>query len=67
MNYLASFLLILCGIAIGITFSILVMIHGWGLKPVSYVWIIGIGLLAQITSVLMVDVGRRIAKDNGNS
>ena len=66
MKYLASFVLTVFGMAIAITFSILVMINGWGLKPVSYGWIIGIGLIANATSLLIFELAKRITK-NGSS
>jgi hypothetical protein len=64
MKYLASFLLSVFGIAIIILFNILVMINGWGLSPVSYKWIIGVGLVANIFAILVIDIAKGLLKDS---
>lgn len=47
-----KFLLSIVGFAIAIATTILVMIHGWGLEPVSWGWIIGGGVVGSIIAGL---------------
>jgi len=34
--------------------SVLVMQNGWGLKPLSWWWIIGVGIGAQLLAMVML-------------
>ena len=43
-----KFLLSLIGFGIAFGLSILVMIYGWGLQPVSWGWILGGGLVSAL-------------------
>ncbi len=45
-------MLSLGGIVVGMLTSILVMIHGWGLEPKSWFWIIGFSLIGNIFAVM---------------
>ena len=63
MKLLAASILIIFGVGLAIIFSILVMIHGWGLEPKSYGWIIGIGLVGNVVAQLIVRVAESLAKN----
>jgi len=52
-------LLFVLSVAVGL--SVLVMIYGWGLTPVSWWWIIGVGVFGQ---VFMKMVGDKIIKSD---
>jgi hypothetical protein len=43
-------------VAASIVLSILVMIHGWGLQPRSWGWIIGIGFGVQVVVLICRDL-----------
>lgn len=45
-------------IALSIWLSILVMEHGWGLKPVSWWWIIGVGVAGRFMAEILVQLGK---------
>ncbi len=45
-------MLSLGGIIVGMIVTILVMIHGWGLEPKSWFWIIGFYLIGNIFAVM---------------
>jgi hypothetical protein len=49
---MTKFLLGLVGYGVAIGMSILVMIHGWGLQPVSWGWIIGGGISGSFIGAL---------------
>ena len=51
MNSIRKLIVALTGISLLILFSILVMIHGWGLSPKSYWWIIGVGTFGQLLAL----------------
>ena len=57
MDNLRKILVSCFGLALSVTLSILVMIHGWGLEPQSYWWIIGVGFFGQILAQLIVKIG----------
>jgi len=57
MDIIRRTIIILFGLAFGITMSILVMMNGWGLEPKSWWWIIGISLASSIMSQLIIHVG----------
>jgi len=42
--------------ALGIVIGILTMIHGYGVQPVSYGWIIGFGCLGRLMLEAMTDI-----------
>ena len=56
MDELRRLLIFLFGVATAIILSILVMIHGWGLEPVSYWWIIGVGVFLQIFLKVLTEI-----------
>lgn len=60
MSGFASFLLTIVGVAIGITFNVLVMINGWGLQPKSWWWILGLSMLGYIVAQVFIEVAKRI-------
>ena len=47
-------MLSLGGIVVGMIVTILVMIHGWGLEPKSWFWIIGFYLIGNIFAVMFL-------------
>ncbi len=47
---LRRIVLILLGLSISIGCTILVMIHGWGLTPKSWVWIVGVYFFIQFVA-----------------
>ena len=49
---MTKFLLSVVGFAIAIAMGILVMIHGWGLEPQSWGWILGGGISGSILGAL---------------
>lgn len=57
MDELRKLVVVIFGVAVSITLSILVMIHGWGLEPKSYWWIIGIGFGGQIFAQIIIAIG----------
>ena len=59
MNGFTRFLLVVFGLAFSVVFSILVMIHGWGIEPKSYGWIIGIGVVSQIFAQLILATAQK--------
>ena len=54
MDALRRMIIVLFGMMLSITISILVMINGWGLDPKSYWWIIGMGFLGQGSVQLII-------------
>lgn len=57
-----SFLLKLLGVILGVGFSILVMIYGWGLEPKSWVWILIITPTAHIFSLFIILIAAELDK-----
>jgi predicted membrane protein len=57
MEAIKSGLIALFGVVLSITVSILVMIHGWGLEPKSWWWIIPISFFGQISAQIIVQIG----------
>ena len=53
----------LFGISSAAVVTVLVMIHGWGLKPVSWWWIVG-GALAHIFLALLSVVSREATRND---
>lgn len=45
-------------IALCIVLGVLVMIKGWGLEPVSWWWIIGVGVFGRIAAEMLVMLGK---------
>lgn len=45
------------GMGLAVFLSIQVMIHGWGLDPKSYGWIIGVGVFGQIAALTITQIG----------
>ncbi len=52
-------LLTIFAIAFLMTMQVLVCIHGWGLVPKSWFWILGVSLISQVVGQLFV----MLAKD----
>ena len=59
MEEFKNFLLSLFGIGIAMGTSILVMIHGWGLSPKSWWWIIGMYLIGHIFAVFLIYTSKK--------
>lgn len=55
-----SFFLKILATFIGVGFSILVMIYGWGLEPKSWIWILIITPSAQIFSFMFVLIASKL-------
>uniref|UniRef100_A0A6H1ZAA0 Uncharacterized protein n=1 Tax=viral metagenome TaxID=1070528 RepID=A0A6H1ZAA0_9ZZZZ len=53
-----DFLLIIVGFVVAVLTSILVMIHGWGLEPKSWWWIIGVSALGYTLSSLFMGAAK---------
>ncbi len=56
---LNKFLVSLFGIFVSMGISILVLIHGWGLEPKSWTWIIVLGFIGNLAASLLVAIGTR--------
>ena len=54
MEALRSFVLIIAGLIASVLFGVLVMIHGWGLVPQSYWWIVVIGVSGQLLAQILI-------------
>jgi hypothetical protein len=48
MNYVTWFFAMLAYLSMLIGLSVLVMIHGWGLEPKSWWWILGVGVCVTL-------------------
>jgi RsiW-degrading membrane proteinase PrsW (M82 family) len=59
MDELKSFFLVIFGIIIGMVVSIIVMIKGWGVKPQSWWWIIGVNLIGHIIAQTIVEIAKK--------
>jgi predicted membrane protein len=58
MDELRKIIISLVSISVAIWLSVLAMVHGWGLEPQSYWWIIGVGFGAQV----LLRITERIVK-----
>ena len=58
MNAFGKILLTFVAMCVALTFSVLVMIHGWGLEPKSWWWIIGVGMGLQIFARTLFEIGK---------
>lgn len=58
MKSLQRFVIIMFGLFINVTTSILVMIYGWGLQPKSWAWIIGVYLLGHSIAIGLVEISK---------
>ena len=56
MEAVKKLLLSFFGLCLSVVFSVLVMIHGWGLEPQSYLWIIGVGVFGQLFSMTIISL-----------
>jgi hypothetical protein len=63
MKTIASFLLGVMGIIIGIGCQALVMINGWGVQPKYWVWIIVIAFVGYTTAQVFIEVSKNLTKD----
>jgi len=59
MKELKNFIIIIFGVCLTIITSIAVMIKGWGLKPCSWWWIIGVYLIGTTIAQILVEVGKK--------
>lgn len=59
MDAIRRFLVTVFGLALGICVSILVMIHGWGVQPKSWWWIIAGGLGIQLFAQIIIVIGTK--------
>ena len=64
MDKLRRFLVSVTGIAISIGVSVLVMIHGWGLDPKSWWWIVGVYFFGHLLGQLFVKAGMLNQEEN---
>ena len=48
----AKFIALLSMLALSITITVAVMIKGWGLEPVSWWWIVGVGYFGHLAVLL---------------
>lgn len=55
----AKFVATMSLFAIGLTLGILAMIHGWGLEPKSWWWIIGVGVGGRFIAMLMQEIVKK--------
>ena len=53
-------LAVIAYLAIVVGASVLVMIHGWGLEPQSWWWIIGVGIFV---TAMLHSLGRKLVKE----
>jgi len=58
MNGLRRFIVGLFGLAIAVVTSVLVLTHGWGLEPRSWLWIIGGSLCGHTLAQLIFAIAR---------
>lgn len=58
MDSLRRFILSMFAVFVALSTSILVMIKGWGVKPQSWWWIIGVYLLGHIFTVFLVELAK---------
>jgi len=63
MKYLNAILFSIIALVLSVTFQILVMIHGWGLQPKSWMWILVIYPIAMIIANLI----QKLAEANGKA
>lgn len=57
MDAFRRLLVTLLGLAVAIGGTILVMIHGWGVQPKSWWWIIGGGIGLQLVVQIIIVIG----------
>lgn len=57
-NTLRQIIVMAVALAVGISFSILSFIYGWGLEPKSWAWIIGAGFFGQLFALTLVEIGK---------
>lgn len=67
MEIIGRVAMIMVGYSITIGFGILILIKGWGLTPVSYWWIIGVGIIANFVGVLFVQIALHSKKPKKKS
>ena len=58
MGTVRSALLALFGVCLGIVTTVLVMINGWGLKPQSWGWIIGVYLVGHMAAQVIIEASK---------
>ncbi len=52
-EFARDFVIGIAAIAVGMLTTILVMIHGWGLEPKSWLWILGVYWFGQAASLAL--------------
>ena len=55
----AKFIATTCLFFIGLALSICAMIHGWGLEPKSWWWILGVGVGLRFITMVMQDLVKK--------
>lgn len=58
MDALRKFIVAMCGLVLSITTSVLVMIHGWGVTPKSWVWILVISFFGHTLAYIFVELAK---------
>ena len=58
----AKFIAMMSLFAAGVAIGVLTMIHGWGLEPKSWWWIIGAGIGMRFIALVMEQV---VKKEDG--
>ncbi len=57
MNILRKIVVAISGMCLAIVLGVLVLIHGWGLEPKSWWWIIGVGFFGQVMAQAIIKIG----------
>lgn len=57
MKALKSVIITFLGFILTTVISICVMMYGWGLRPKSWFWIIGMGIFVQLFAYIIIAVG----------
>ncbi len=60
MNELRKMIVSFFGIIVSMGTTIMVMIHGWGLEPQSWTWIILWSFLGSFLAVILVYIGGKV-------
>lgn len=63
MNVVSGILIMLLTLVISVGMQILVLINGWGMRPQSWWWILGVGFFGNVVLVTIGEIGKRIAKE----
>lgn len=58
MSAIKSLIIAILALTVSLTCTILVMIHGWGLEPKNWWWIVGIYLFGQFVGQTLLAVAK---------